>query len=280
MTICPHCGSGKAGDGGYCQDCGQPLGTAAIPALPAPTAAASPPPSTQDRTVVLLHLALLLAILLGFSYIGAGGQERMVGRFGRPAFYTATIVWEWVLLAYVWVGMRRQRLTLAEITGGRWKSPEDVLLDLAVAGGFWIGAAVVLGVVGYALGLAGQAQQADTLKKVGFLAPANAGEIVIWLGLSATAGFCEEIIFRGYLQRQFIALTRSSVIGILLAAAVFGASHGYEGPARMVQIGVFGLMFGVLAHFRKSLRPGMIAHAWHDSFSGIVLYVLARFVKP
>jgi hypothetical protein len=48
----------------------------------------------------------------------------------------------------------------------------------------------------------------------------------------------------------------------------------------MVQIGVFGLMFGVLAHFRKSLRPGMIAHAWHDSFSGIVLYVLARVVKP
>jgi len=69
-------------------------------------------------------------------------------------------------------------------------------------------------------------------------------------------------------------------IGILLSAAIFGASHGYEGPQRMVQIGVFGLMFGVLAHFRKSLRPGMIAHAWHDSFSGLVLYVIQRAVKP
>jgi hypothetical protein len=254
--------------------------TAAIPAMATLAAAASRPLSTRDRTVVLLHLALLLAILLGFSYIGSGGQHRVVERFGRPAFYTATIVWEWVLLAYVWVGMRRQRLTLAELTGGRWKTPEDVLLDLAVAGGFWIGAAVVLGVVGYALGLAGQAQQADTLKKVGFLAPANVQEIVIWIALSATAGFCEEIIFRGYLQRQFIALTRSSLIGILLAAAVFGASHGYEGPARMVQIGIFGLMFGILAHFRKSLRPGMIAHAWHDSFSGILLHVLGRVIKP
>jgi membrane protease YdiL (CAAX protease family) len=280
LAICPHCGSGNAGDGAYCQDCGQPLKTAALPALPAPGASASAPLSTRDRVLVLLHLALLLAVLLGFSYIGAGGQHRVVERYGRPALYLATILWEWVLLAYVWVGMRRQRLTLAEITGGRWNTFEDALLDLAIAGGFWIAAAVVLGLVGYALGLAGPAQQADTLKKVGFLAPANAREIVIWLGLSATAGFCEEIIFRGYLQRQFIALTRSSVIGILLAAAVFGAAHGYEGVTRMVQIGVFGLMFGVLAHFRKSLRPGMIAHAWHDSFSGILLHVLDRVMKP
>ena len=248
--------------------------------MAAPAAAAPPSPSTPDRTLVLLHLALLLAILLGFSYVGAGGQHRLVARFGRPAFYTATMVWEWVLLAYVWVGMRRQRLTLAEITGGKWQTPEDALLDLAVAGGFWICAALVLGAVGFALGLAGQAQQSETLKKVGFLAPANIKEIVFWLGLSATAGFCEEIIFRGYLQRQFIALTRSSLIGILLSAVVFGAAHGYEGAPRMVQIGVFGLMFGVLAHFRKSLRPGMIAHAWHDSFSGILLHVLQRVMKP
>ena len=84
--------------------------------MAAPPVAASQQPSSSDRTIVLLHLALLLAILLGFSYIGAGGQHRLVERFGRPAFYTATMVWEWVLLAYVWVGMRRQRLTLAEIT--------------------------------------------------------------------------------------------------------------------------------------------------------------------
>jgi membrane protease YdiL (CAAX protease family) len=204
----------------------------------------------------------------------------VVERFGRPAFYTATIVWEWVLLAYVWVGMRRQGLTMAQVTGGNWFTLEDVLLDLAVAAGFWIAAAIVLGSVGYALGLAGQAQQSDALKKIAFLAPANLKEILIWLGLSATAGFCEEIIFRGYLQRQFIALTRSSLIGIVLSAALFGASHGYEGPARMVQIGIFGLMFGILAHFRKSLRPGMIAHAWHDSFSGMLLFVLQRVMKP
>lgn len=246
----------------------------------AATPVPAPQPSSFPHRTVLVHLALFVVILLGFSYAGSSGQHQVVERFGRPAFYLATIVWEWVLLAYVWVGMRRQRLTLAELTGGKWKTPEDVLLDLALAGGFWIVAAVVLAAVGFALGLAGQAQQADTLKKVAFLAPANLKEILLWLALSVTAGFCEEIIFRGYLQRMFITLTRSSVLGILLSAALFGAAHGYEGAPRMVQIGVFGLMFGILAHFRKSLRPGMIAHAWHDIFSGMMLHVLQRVVKP
>ncbi|MDP9264252.1 MAG: CPBP family intramembrane metalloprotease [Acidobacteriota bacterium] len=254
--------------------------------MAAPTAATPEQPPTPQPTVVLLHLALLLAILLGFSYVGSEGQQGAVERFGRLPFYGATIAWEWMLLAYVWVGMRRQRLTLAEITGGRWKSAEDALLDLAVAAGFWVVAVGVLVGVGLLLGLAhsatpGQEGQAlkEAMKKVGFLAPANTPELVVFLVLAATAGFCEEIIFRGYLQRTFTTLTRSSFAGIALSAAVFGASHGYQGAARMVQIGVFGLLFGVLAHFRKNLRPGMIAHAWHDSIVGVFLYILQRVLK-
>ena len=254
----------------------------AAPAAATPETSSTPPP-----TVVWLHLALLLAILLGFSYVGAEGQQRVVDRFGRLPFYGATIVWEWVLLAYVWVGMRHQRLTLAEITGGRWKTAEDALLDLALAAGFWIVAAGVLVGVGFLLGLAQspahgpQDTQAlkEAMKKVSFLTPANTPELIVFLGLAATAGFCEEIVFRGYLQRTFTTLTRSSFAGIALSAAVFGASHGYQGAARMVQIGVFGLLFGVLAHFRKNLRPGMIAHAWHDSIVGVFLYILQRVLK-
>ena len=89
-----------------------------------------------------------------------------------------------------------------------------------------------------------------------------------------TAGFCEEIIFRGYLQRQFAAVTRSMLGGVVLSAIVFGASHGYEGSPRMLLLALYGLMFGLLAWSRKSLRPGMIAHAWHDALSGAVMRML------
>ena len=77
-----------------------------------------------------------------------------------------------------------------------------------------------------------------------------------------------------------IAVTiASSVVGtvlagVLVSAAVFGVAHGYEGGPRMLLIGIYGLMFGLLAWWRKSLRPGMIAHAWHDALSGAVLRML------
>jgi uncharacterized protein len=86
----------------------------------------------------------------------------------------------------------------------------------------------------------------------------------------------EEIIFRGYLQRQFSALTGNAYIAIVIQAAVFGASHGYEGTRRMIVIFVFGAMFGFLALWRRSLRPGMMAHALHDSAAGAGLYFIAR----
>jgi hypothetical protein len=111
-------------------------------------------------------------------------------------------------------------------------------------------------------------------KQLGFLTPGTNLELAAWFCVSTTAGVCEEIIFRGYLQRQFATIGDSMLIGVLISAVVFGASHGYEGVARMILIGIFGLMFGLLAWWRKSLRTGMMAHAWHDAFSGMILRIM------
>ena len=99
-------------------------------------------------------------------------------------------------------------------------------------------------------------------------------QIALWVALSVTAGICEETIFRGYLQTQFMALTKNAPAGILLSAAAFGAAHAYQGFRMTILIAVFGLMFGILAHWRGSIRPGIIAHAWQDSVSGIVAGLL------
>ena len=67
------------------------------------------------------------------------------------------------------------------------------------------------------------------------------------------------------------ALTGSAPAGILLSAAIFGAGHAYQGPRPAVLIALYGLMFGLLAHWRKTVRPGMMAHAWQDTMSGLIL---------
>jgi hypothetical protein len=98
-------------------------------------------------------------------------------------------------------------------------------------------------------------------------------ELIAWVFLSITGGFCEEVIFRGYLQRQLSALTHSVVIGIVIQALVFGLAHGYQGWKLMSLITLYGACFGVLAHWRRSLRPGIIGHALQDIAGGF----LARF---
>jgi membrane protease YdiL (CAAX protease family) len=57
---------------------------------------------------------------------------------------------------------------------------------------------------------------------------------------------------------------------LVLQAVIFGVSHGYQGWKQVVIISVLGLLFGLLAHWRKSLVPGMAAHAWADIYSGLL----------
>ena len=77
--------------------------------------------------------------------------------------------------------------------------------------------------------------------------------------------------FRGYFQKQFEAMTGSSVAGVTLQAILFGISHGYQGLQAIVMIILFGVVFGILASWRKSLRPGMILHAWSDIYAGYLI---------
>jgi hypothetical protein len=98
-------------------------------------------------------------------------------------------------------------------------------------------------------------------------------EVALWMLVAITAGICEEGLFRGYLQRQLIAFTGNVPAGLILSAIVFGAGHAYQGLRSAALIAIYGLVFGILAQWRKSVRPGMIAHAWQDTLSGIVLAI-------
>lgn len=255
----------------------------------AETAPASAPVSKHRPVAWWLHTVVLIAVLLGVSFLGARAQGLHRGRSSQTAQYLFTIGFEWLMVGYVYVGIRRRGLRMRDLVGGDWRMRElfegkwdsllQILLDIAIAAAFWVGSLVVLGVLAYSLGLGGAGAVGEVKEKFGKLIPQNGLQLLLFVLLSMTAGFCEEVIFRGYLQRQFAALGRSEVIGILLQAVIFGLGHGYQGPPRMFMLAVYGAMFGILASLRKSLRPGMIAHGWQDAFSGVMMYVLFVVLK-
>lgn len=233
----------------------------------------SEPHANPTRPVAgVTHTIGLLIIIAAWAWLGAIGAGNMRANSGRSliALYSTTVAFEWLVLAYVVWGVRRRRRSLRELIGGIWTGGRDFGRDVLVAIGFWFLALPCLLVLGLVLGIDHNAQA------VRFIVPHSKAEITLWILVSCTAGFCEEIIFRGYLQRQFLAWSNKALVGILLSAVAFGGVHAYQGAKQTVRLGAFGAMFGILAYRRRSLRPGMMAHAWNDAVLGLAMRAILK----
>jgi CAAX protease family protein len=231
--------------------------------LAIPSSAAAVP----RRLAPLRHTLILIGFFLVIALWGALMQHRVAGSATLPrpsspaALYLSLIAMEWGLVLYVWRGgLRTSGVRLGEWVGGRWSRPRDVAAALALAA--WATWTVFTLAWDRVLGAGHAASVSSWL-------PRRPLDIGLWVVLSMSAGFCEELVFRGYLQTQLHALTGRLGLALVLQALLFGVSHGYQGIQACLTISLYGLMLGGLALARKSLRPGMLAHAWTDIASGI-----------
>ena len=187
------------------------------------------PPVEGPKVIPYWHTAALVLVLGALSLGNVKSGHGAHSGASHMRIYLVTIAYEWLFTAYVWWGVRRSGGTMRELIGGRWQRVEDFLLDIAISCGAWIGSLLVLAVVALGLGMGHSDNLADAQKQIGFLAPQTGFEVFLWICLSATAGFCEEVLFRGYLQRQFTRLLRNRWIALVAASIIFGLGHGYEG---------------------------------------------------
>jgi uncharacterized protein len=183
-------------------------------------------------------------------------QLRATANPNHIALYKRIILSEWLTLALVLVGVWLRGSSLLTVMGDRWRSVSQFLRDVGIALLFLVAAIIFTSITGPHGGAGDRTTQ--------FLLPQGRIEIVLWVVVSIAAGICEAAVYRGYLQKQFMALTRSVPAGIILSALAFGLAHSYQGLARASMIGVMGAMGGGLAYWCRSVRPGMIAHALQD----------------
>jgi membrane protease YdiL (CAAX protease family) len=165
------------------------------------------------------------------------------------------------LFLYVKGGLDRYQVPIRDVICGDWSGVKSILRDVGIGLGAWL---VWLAINNVWNKLSG----ADPSVSI-YASPRRPLDVLLWIAVSISAGISEEFAFRGYLQRQFGALTGSRWLGLVLQAVVFGIAHAYEGMRAAMQIVVFGLLFGSVALWRTSLRAGMIGHAWADVMSGL-----------
>jgi membrane protease YdiL (CAAX protease family) len=97
--------------------------------------------------------------------------------------------------------------------------------------------------------------------------------LVASLATGITAGFCEEVLFRGLLMTDFTQAGYGKVVQVIIPGLSFGFSHvGYAvhgflaGVGIMVPTAIRGMMWGVAYLLgRRALIPCMVAHFLNDS---------------
>ena len=197
----------------------------------------SPRTLLASRRHTLIFLAICLAVTVASALNANHGYPT-----GAPAhsnqmllLYLFLIGMEWLWVRFVYKGMQAHGRSLLEFIGRPWFSPRLVAGDLLYAT-LALGFSYVL-----FIGIDRVLQHGEALTNPLLPAvPSGAAGIMVWIGLSLSAGICEEIVFRGYLQRQLAALSGSISVAILGQAIAFGIAHGYEGVGAVIRIVVFG----------------------------------------
>jgi membrane protease YdiL (CAAX protease family) len=104
------------------------------------------------------------------------------------------------------------------------------------------------------------------LEPIRFLLPMNAAQGWLFALVCVTAGLTEEWIYRGFLLR-YLGNTVPGLNGwwiVLIASAMFGIAHVYQGKAGTVLTAVLGFVFSVLYIGIGSLLVPMILHTLLD----------------
>lgn len=90
--------------------------------------------------------------------------------------------------------------------------------------------------------------------------------------LALVPGICEEVLFRGYAQRQFERAS-GPALGILLSGVLFGLYH--VRPSQIIPLVGIGLYMAYLVWRTGSLWPAILVHIVHNGLA----VAAARYVE-
>jgi len=99
--------------------------------------------------------------------------------------------------------------------------------------------------------------------------PQDSVERLAFFAVVVTVAVCEELIYRGFVQRVFEDWSGGLIVaGILGSAAMFAVAHLYQGRRGLITTFVVGLLFAAIRAWTGSLLAPLIAHFVADITAG------------
>ena len=214
------------------------------------------------RTVLTwVNLIFLLLLYPVMSIFGMGSDPTSLLRNMTPGFLIflliTTILFQWAIFLLNYGGVYTERTGLIGVGLKRIRA-----LDFAWAAAFLAAANLLLSGLAWLLAQIGLPMPGE----IQFLIPEDAAGRVVWVLVSFTAGFCEEVGFRGYLMTRLRLIGRfqSWLVPTIVSALIFGACHAYQGWPGFIVLSIYGAMFSLLYIRTGSLWPCIIAHSMQD----------------
>lgn len=95
--------------------------------------------------------------------------------------------------------------------------------------------------------------------------------------VSATAGFCEEVIFRGYILTRLSLLFRNQYVPVVISGVLFSAMHyKYHSVREFLFTFLFAMITGLHYNRYRNIKPLIIVHFLVD---WVALSLLHNFFK-
>jgi membrane protease YdiL (CAAX protease family) len=225
-------------------------------------AASGTPHGPESLLASRRHTLIFFAILIALTVIGGVNSRAQPTASQSMEIYLFLIAAECLWLRFVYIGMKKTGHALLEFIAPSSIDVADVAADAVLAVAILL--LIYLATRGLNMFLPAD-QQGNPLMAA---LPIGWTAKTVWICLSFAAGIGEEVVFRGYLQRQLRALTTRLDLAIVLQALVFGVAHIYEGQAAVMRIVLIGAVFGIMAAWRGNIRACIIAHVTIDVLAG------------
>jgi uncharacterized protein len=102
------------------------------------------------------------------------------------------------------------------------------------------------------------------------LFPQDDVERLIFFALVLTVAMCEELIYRGFVQRVFQDWSGGyAIAGVVGSAIFFALAHLYQGPLGLITTSIVGTIFSAVRASIGSLFPTFVAHFIADLSIGM-----------
>lgn len=186
----------------------------------------------------------------------AGDQTALLKNLDEPMrlfVYSLTIIFQWLIAGIIFGAIYLEKTKIRSVGLVKIRLV-DFAWGIALLFSLFI-VSIIASLTLTALGIPPKGE-------IAFLLPQELPGKILWVLVSFTAGYCEELIFRGYIMTRVRLLLKSKswVVPTIVSAFAFGFPHYYQGLPGFIVITLLGVMFSLIYIRTKSLWPCIIAH--------------------